>query len=133
MKKLTLFAAAAVVLLPLVANAGPMKAGKWHVTVDTPAGEKTIDRCVTKEEADHPQPPKMKDSDCKVDEYKIAGNVVTFKVSCPSMNATMEGKTIYGADSFNGETHMKFGDKEMTQKSSGKYLGPCDAADQPKP
>jgi hypothetical protein len=132
MKKLTLFAAAAVVLLPLVANAGPMKAGKWHVTIETPAGEKTVDHCITKEEADKPQPPKMKAQDCKVDEYKIAGNVLTWKMSCPSMSATMEMKTIYGADSFVGEMHMKMGDKEMTQKSSGKYLGPCDAADQPK-
>ena len=131
MKKLTLFAAAAL-LLPLFAYAGPMKAGKWQVTVEGMQGSHTVEKCVTKEEADNPQPPKMKDSDCKVDDYKVEGNVVTFKVSCPSRQMTMEGKTTYTGDSFTGETHMKMGEHEFTQKSSGKFLGACDATETKK-
>jgi hypothetical protein len=132
MKKLTLIAATAALLLPLAATAGPMKAGKWQVTVETPQGNHSIERCVTKEEADNPQPPKMKNDDCKIENYKVDGNVVTWKVTCPATGMTLEGKNTYTGDTFTGETHMKMGEREMTQKSSGKYLGACDGTEAPK-
>lgn len=127
MKKSMFLAAAAALLLPLVAFAGPMKAGKWEVTIETPAGNRTFTRCVTQEEADKPQPPKKRDDDCKIDNYKVDGHTVTWKVTCQS-GAAMDGKTVYTGDTYTSETHMKMGDREMTQHSSGKYLGACDAA-----
>ena len=128
MKKSMFLAAAAALALPLVAFAGPMKAGKWEVTVETPTGKHTITRCVTQDEADHPQPPKMRQSECKTDSWKVEGNTVSWKVSC-SNGAVMEGKQVYEHDSFTGETHMKMGDREMTQHSSGKFLGKCDGTE----
>ena len=132
MKKLTLFSAAAVLLLPLVATAGPMKAGKWQVTIEGAQGTHTVEKCVTQDESDHPQAPKMKDDDCKVDSMKVDGNTVTWKVTCPTRGMVAEGKTTYTGDTFAGETHMKMGEREMTQKSSGKFLGACDAAEPKK-
>jgi hypothetical protein len=129
MKKTMLFAAAAVLALPLVATASPVKAGKWEVTVEGPGGSHTVTRCVTQEEADHPQAPKMRDDDCKVDSFKVEGNTMSWKVSCAKRGATMEGKTTYSGDTFTGETHMKMGEREMTQHSTGKYLGKCDGTE----
>lgn len=124
MKKTMFLAAAASLALPLVAFAGPMKAGKWEVTIETPRGNQTITRCVTKEEADNPQPPKR--TDCTVDSYKVEGHTVSWKVSCPKSGSTGEGKTTYDGNTFKGETHFKMGDREITQHSTGKFLGPCD-------
>lgn len=129
MKKSMFLAAAAALALPLVAFAGPMKAGKWEVTVETPTGNHTVTRCVTQEEADHPQAPKMKDDDCKIDSFKVDGNVVTWKVTCPKRGMSMEGKNTYTGDTFVGETHMKMGEREMTQHSTGKFLGKCDGTE----
>ena len=125
MKKTLILAAAAALSLPVLALAGPMKAGKWEVTVETPAGNRTITRCVTQEESDHPQAPKKQDDECKIDNYKIDGNTVTFKVTCAS-GATMNGKTTYTGDTYASEMHMKMGEHEFTQHSTGKYLGKCD-------
>lgn len=127
MKKTMFLAAVAVLALPLVAAAGPIKAGKWEVTIDTPAGPKTVTRCVTQEEADKPQAPKMRDGECKIDYFKVDGNVISFKATCP--RGTVEGKTTYSGDTFTGETHMKMGDREMTQHSTGKFLGKCDGTE----
>ncbi|HEV8432633.1 MAG TPA: DUF3617 family protein [Thermoanaerobaculia bacterium] len=124
MKK-TLILAAATLALPIVASAGPMKAGKWEVTLETPAGNRTVTRCVTQDEADHPKAPQKKNDECKIDNYKVDGNTVTFNVSCKS-GATMDGKTTYTGDTYAGEMHMKMGDREFTQHSTGKYLGKCD-------
>src|ERR1051326_978977 len=104
MKKMTLFVSAVALSLPLIAPAGPMKAGKWEVTVEPPAGNRTVTRCVTQEESDHPKAPPKKNDECKIDNYKVDGNTVTFKVSCTS-GATMDGKTVYTGDTYNSEMH----------------------------
>src|ERR1051326_3554553 len=110
MKKTILFASAAVLALPLVASAGPVKAGKWEVTIETPRGNQTITRCVTKEEADKPEPPKR--TDCNIESFKVDGNTITWKVSCPKSGSTGEGKTTYTGNTFKGETHFKMGARE---------------------
>lgn len=126
MKK-TLILAAVALALPLVASAGPMKPGKWAVTVETATGPHTINRCVTQEESDKPpQAPKMKDDECKIVNYKVDGNTVTWRVTCPKSGATADAKTVYSANGYTSELHMKRGDKEFTQRSTGKYLGKCD-------
>lgn len=126
MKKMTLFLAVAV-LLTLAAYASPMKPGLWRVTIEGPQGARTSDHCISKEEADKPAPPKGRSADCKVDSFNVSGNTVTWKMSCPSEKMTMQAKTTYHGDTFTGETHIKIGEREMTQKSSGKFLGACPA------
>ncbi|HEX9160845.1 MAG TPA: DUF3617 domain-containing protein [Thermoanaerobaculia bacterium] len=123
-----------VFALALPCFAGPMKAGKWQVTITTEMPGMPMKMpptifttCVTKEQAENPQPPAAKkDSDCKISNYKLDGNTVTWTIECPKQKTTGEGKIVYSSDSYIGETHMKMSDMEMTQKYSGKYLGACD-------
>jgi len=64
-------------------------------------------------------------------DFKVDGSVISFKATCP--RGTVEGKTTYSGDTFIGETHMKMGDREMTQHSTGKFLGKCDGTETMKP
>lgn len=112
----------------------PMKPGKWQVTIATdmpnmpfkmPASNTTV--CVTKEMAEKPEPPKTKkDDDCKISDYKLEGNVVTYSVACPKQSITGTGKFTYESESYTGEVKMNMGDSEITQKHSGKYAGECE-------
>jgi hypothetical protein len=124
----------AALALPLAANGGPMKAGKWQITVTTKiAGmddavpPTTVTECVTAEDAANPQPPAAgPGSDCKISDYKIAGNVITWSIACPTENMTGTGRMTFSGDTYTGETSMKVGDASVTQTLSGKYLGACD-------
>ncbi len=113
-----------------------MKPGKWQVSIQMEMPNMpmkmpamTFTHCVTKEEAENPQPPKSKQdkSDCKISDYKIDGNTVTWTVKCTGkQEMTGEGKMTFNGDSYSGETHLKADEIEMTQKMTGKLLGACD-------
>lgn len=127
-----LFFGAAALALPMFA--GPMKAGKWSTTMQTEMPGMpikippvTVETCVTPEQAEHPEPPKQKNSDCKISDYKLEGSTVTWKMTCEKQNMTGEGKITYGAESYAGEMHMKMGEHEMSAKYSGKRVGDCDS------
>ena len=126
-----LFFGAAALALPMFA--GPMKAGKWSMTIKTEMPgmpmqmpPTTIETCVTPEQAEHPEPPKQR-SDCKISDYKIEGNTVTWKMSCPKQNSTGEGTMTYAGDSYTGEMHLHIGEHEMSAKYTGKRIGDCDS------
>jgi len=134
--KVRTFALAVAVLalsLPAFAAKSPMKPGKWQTTVTMempgmPAMQPmTFTNCVTKEQAENPQPPKGKDENCTVTDYKLDGSTVTWSIKCSGkMEATGEGKMTFSGDTYDGTTHMKMNDMEMTQHFTGKYLGDCD-------
>jgi hypothetical protein len=137
MKKFaTAIAAAAMLATATVATAaGPMKAGKWQLTMqmDMPGmpvkmPPMTMTHCITKEQAEKPEPPKAA-SDCKVSDYKIVGSTVTWTVKCEKQKIVGEGTITYNGDSYDGSMHMKMADREMTQKYSGKRLGNCDGSE----
>jgi Protein of unknown function (DUF3617) len=115
----------------------PMKPGKWQITItmDMPGmpmkmPPMTFVNCVTKEQAENPQPPKTKQNDdCKVSDYKMDGNVVTWSMKCEKQNMTGEGRITFSSDSYEGESHMKMSDMEVSQKYAGKYLGECDGTE----
>ena len=137
MKKLLLAAASALLLCPLAATAATahMNPGKWEVTseMDMPGmpmkmPTHTFTHCVSKEQADKPEPPRgPRENDCKVSDYAIEGNVVTYKMTCEKSNTTVVGKMTFGLDSYEVVNHMKMGEREMTQKMTGKRIGDCDA------
>ena len=107
----------------------PMKPGKWSITIqmDMPGmamPPMTFTRCVMQEQAERPAPPNT--DDCKLSDYKLDGNTVTWSMKCEKQNMTGEGKITYNGDSYDGQGHMKVGDMDVTQKYSGKYLGDCD-------
>ena len=115
---------------------GPRRDGRWEITteMDMPGmpmkmpATKTI-QCVTKEQAEDPNqsvPKDQQDKNCKVSDYKLVGNKVTWTVTCSGKNAmTGSGEMTYGVDTYDGWTKMKTGDTEMTMKYKGKRLGDC--------
>lgn len=133
-RTITMFVVGAAAALALPAFAGPQKAGKWQTTVKVeipgmpmqmPAI--THEVCVTPEEAEKPQPPRsQRQQDCTISDYKIDGNTVSWKMTCPKSNMTGEGKMTYSGDSFEGLMKAKMGDQEVTTHYSGKRLGDCD-------
>jgi len=131
--------------------AHPAKPGKWQVTteMDMPGmpmkpEPQTHIQCVTKEDLEkNPEASVPKQysrrtgeerNDCKISDYKVTENTVTWNLKCEGGRApvTGSGKITYAADSYNGSMAMKIGDREMTAKYSGKYLGECDKTEQKK-
>ena len=116
------------------ANAGPMKPGKWELTVtteitgmDVSVPPTTVTECVTADEANNPQPPATgQGSDCKIADYKLNGNALTWSVSCPKEELTGSGSMTFSGDTYTGATKMKIGDTAVTKKLAGRYLGACD-------
>ena len=123
----------------------PRRDGKWDVTMTMemagmPASMPpvTTTQCVTKEQAADPQKSVLQQpqrgnqqSDCKVSDYKIDGNKVTYAVKCDQPQPlTMNAEMVYGADSYTGTMTMNMdrGGQPMaiSIKYSGKRLGDCD-------
>ena len=139
MKLRTIVLAFAVVALATAALAAdtksPMKPGKWQVTMSTDIPgmpikmpSVTVTTCVTKEQAENPQPPKNKrDSECNYTDYKFDGNTVSWKVKCTGKQPmTGEGQMTFSGDTYEGVNHLKTDTVEMTSKFNGKYVGECD-------
>jgi hypothetical protein len=119
----------------------PMKPGKWQITMQMvvpgiPENMKgvgmlapmTIDQCITKEQAENPQPPKMDKSkvDCDKPVQKFEGQTVTFMTKCRKPEMTMDGKLVFSGNTYKGETRVSNAGRTATYKYSGKYLGACD-------
>jgi len=137
MKKLT-FALAVCLVSGMAYAASPVRPGKWEMTMHMEMSgmpmkmpPTTHTYCVTKEQAENPEwaapQDSRKNADCKRTDFKIDGNVVTWKVTCEKSKMTGEGKVTYTNDSFDGTMHMTMPNGgEMNGKYSGKYLGACD-------
>src|SRR2546425_980870 len=92
-------------------------------------------QCITKEEANDPQKsvPRGRgghgadDPTCKVSDYKVAGNKVTYSVKCEGdQPMTMKGEMVYGDDTYTATQTMEVaGRGTMTMKSTAKRLGDC--------
>ena len=135
---ITLSVASLVAASWIVSAQGPRRDGRWEVTteMDMPGmpmkmpAMKTV-QCVTKEQAEDPNQsvPKGqqdKNSDCKVSDYKVVGNKVTWTMTCTGKNPmTGNGEMTYAADTYDGWMKMKTGDTDMTMKYKGKRLGDC--------
>jgi hypothetical protein len=136
--------AAALALLTVLVAAGdaaaqnPMRPGRWEVTMQMempgmpmqmPATKTT--QCVTPEQLKEPNsavPPSGPNNpnNCKVSDYKTAGNSVSWKMACtgqPAMSGSGEMK--FDGDTYTGVMKMTTEGREMTMKYSGKRLGDC--------
>src|SRR5262245_17844897 len=136
---------AALVSLSLAVFAqGPRRDGRWEVKMEMemagmPPGMPpfTTTQCITPEEANDPQKsmPQMGrggrgrggDSNCKMTDYKMEGNKVTWSMKCdgdPAM--TGKGEFAYEADAYTGTVTMEGGrGGAMRMKYSAKRLGDC--------
>lgn len=127
----------AMTLTPFVhaADHPPQKPGKWRVSIEMEMPGMpmkmppiTRDMCVTEEDVKDPQKavPNDPKNPCKVGDYKIDGNKVSWTVDCSKPKATGVGEITFAEESYTGWTKLKMGEQEMTQKYTAKWLGACD-------
>jgi hypothetical protein len=124
---------------------GPRRDGNWEVKMEMEmAGLPqsmppiTTTQCITKEQAADPEklvpqgpggrsglPP-----DCKVSDYKVDGNKVSWAMKCAGQNAmTGTGEFVYAGETYTGtmKMNMERGGQPiaMTMKYNAKRLGDC--------
>jgi len=157
--KIALFALVLLCAAGTAHSAGvDMKEGEWEITSETsitmgamsmpPMTSKTT-HCLTRED---PVPTTEKEKDCKVEDLKVVGNKVSWRIVCKEGEG--EGEITYSGTSYKGTFRMKTveggettkktgksGKKTPTKKTSegaedgetmtmnmklsGRYLGPC--------
>lgn len=118
----------------------PIRPGRWEVVMqmDMPnmpikMPEMKTTQCVTPEQAKDPANslPRGPDgrggkNDCKVSDYKVSGQTVTWKMACTSPQAmTSTGEMTFTDDSYAGTMKMNSPQGDMMMKVSGKRLGDC--------
>lgn len=118
----------------------PQREGRWEVTVQMEMANMPMKmppmkhvQCITKKEIDDgsavprggPNPNSKNDS-CKVSDYKVDGNKVTWKMACaPPQSMTGDGEMTFTGDSYDGIIRMTSERGPMMMKLSGKRLGDC--------
>jgi len=118
----------------------PQREGRWEVTMqmDMPGMPMKMPptkhvQCVTQKDIDEGMNvpkggpnPNAKNDACKVSDYKVAGNKVTWKMVCaPPQSMTGDGEMTFSGDAYDGIIRMTSERGPMTMKLSGKRLGDC--------
>jgi Protein of unknown function (DUF3617) len=136
---------ACVVLIALagaiVVAQSPIRPGQWEVVMqmDMPnmpvkMPEMKTMQCVTPEQVKDPasalpsgpQAGRGGKSDCKVSDYKVSGQTVTWKMACTTPQPiTSTGEMTFTDDSYVGTMKMNTAQGDMAMKVSGKRLGDC--------
>ena len=117
-------------------GSAPRRDGNWEVRIEMqmpgmpmnmPA--QTVMQCITPQQAADPQsmaPPSGRgQNSCKVSDYKMEGNKVTFSLSCPNEGMTGTAEFIYTADTYAGTMKMNMQGQSMSMKYDAKRLGDC--------
>ena len=117
------------------AQQNPMRPGRWEVTgqmempgmpVQMPAMKNT--QCITQQQIDSPTrglPQGPDNKDCKVSDYKVSGNTITWTMACPSQQMTGSGELKFDGDTYAGLVKIMAQGKEMNMKFNGKRIGDC--------
>ena len=115
----------------------PRRDGRWEVKTEMempgmpmkmPA--MTTTQCITREQADDPQRSvpqgRGAPNNCKVSDYKVTGNKVTWSMKCEGPEAMSgTGEITYGENTYDGVMKMVREGQTMTMKYTGKRLGDC--------
>ena len=115
----------------------PRRDGRWEVKTEMempgmpmkmPA--MTTTQCITKEQAEDPQRSvpqgRGAPNNCKVSDYKVTGNKVTWSMKCEGPDAMSgTGEITYGENTYDGVMKMVREGQTMTMKYTGKRLGDC--------
>ena len=115
----------------------PRRDGRWEVKTEMempgmpmkmPA--MTTTQCITREQADDPQRSvpqgRGAPNNCKVSDYKVTGNKVTWSMKCEGPEAMSgTGEITYGENTYDGVMKMVREGQTMTMKYTGKRLGEC--------
>jgi len=126
---------AALVLATTAGAAQPsvLQPGLWEVTIKTQLGGATptmIEQiCISKEQADHPEPAKAeKTADCQVTSA-LTGNKLKYQVKCGRKNATSDVEFTYSGDRYEGVVTYKNDDiGEVRQVYTARRIGECETA-----
>ena len=139
MSRLTLSAVALFTLATATVLAqNPMRAGRWEVTMQMQMAnmpmqmpEMKTTQCITEAQLKDPasavpSAAARNNASCKVSDYKVDGNVVSWKVACTGPEAmTGTGEMTFSGDTYVGTMKMMMTQGEMSMKTSGKRLGDC--------
>ena len=87
-----------------------------------------VTNCITKEQAENPEStvPADKKTSCKVANYEIDGNTVSWTLDCPKEQMKGKGSITYSGDTYTGTMEATVGEMQIKQKYTGKWLGECD-------
>ena len=124
-------------LIWVTGAAAEIKDGLWEMTtkvemkgIPAQMPSTTVKQCITKNNL-VPQSD-TKGYECKTKNYNVSGDTVTYTVECSGQGSVMTttGKTTYKGNTFDGVSTTTVKTKgqpemQMTNKISGKYIGPC--------
>lgn len=114
--------------------ASPQKPGKWNVKMQMEMPGMpfkmppvNFEICLTEEDLKDPEKsvPKDPKSSCKVGDYQVDGNTVTWTMDCPKEKMKGNGKITYTDTSYTGSMDMTVGEQEMSTKYTGTWKGEC--------
>lgn len=133
-----LFVSAILVSLIWIVNASAeIKYGLWDITtkmeikgMPNQMPPISVRQCTTKND---PVPKSdTKGSECKTKDHKVSGDTVTYTIECTGKDSFVltSGKMIHKGNTFDGTSTTNIKTKgqpemQMTNKMSGKYIGPC--------
>lgn len=142
-QKISIVLAVLISLVWLTTAQAELKEGLWEVTTQAemkgmPARMAahmpavTVKQCITKKDP-VPQPSKKeKGQECKITDQKVIGDTVTYTIECKDKDSLVvtSGKTTYKGNSFEGASTTRIKNKgqkemQMSNRMTGKYLGPC--------
>lgn len=118
----------------------PMRAGNWEVTVKMnmpglPMEMPPIkhNECVTEAMVRDPQWAMPKGgvtgegaNDCKVSDYKLAGNTATWRLTCTKPTPiTGIGEIAYAGDTYKGTMTLDMGGQKMAMAYDARRIGDC--------
>jgi len=137
LRKLSLAAAALTLMALPTFAATPQKPGNWQITMEMEGANlpmkmppMTFTHCVTKEDTENPEravPKGNQNANCKVSDFKVDGNKVSWSVKCEGKQpVTGTGEITFNGDSYTGWSKMQMRDQEITTKMTGKRLGDCE-------
>lgn len=120
----------------------PIRPGRWEVIMQMEMAnmpvkmpEMKTTQCITPEQAKDPAsslPRGPQDgrggakNDCKVSDYKVSGNTVTWQMACTTPQAiNSTGEMTFTDNSYTGTMKMTSPQGPMTMKVNGTRLGDC--------
>jgi hypothetical protein len=134
-------AALVVVTVATVAAQSPIRPGRWEVIMQMEMPnmpmkmpEMKTTQCVTPEQVKDPagalptgpQGGRGGNSDCKVSDYKVSGQTVTWKLACTTPQPiTGAGEMTFTDNSYAGTVKMTTAQGDVAMKVSGTRLGDC--------
>ena len=130
----------ALVAVSVGAQQNPMRPGRWQSTMQMQMPNMpmqmppmTTAQCITAEELEKDPASGLPrgaqnapQNACKMSDYKVSGNTVTWKMVCSGAQAmTGEGELTFVQDTYTGTMKLEGPQGAMAMKMTGKRLGDC--------